>query len=226
MFIHNLVTLPKLAVDTNPLTGRRHYVLPSGKPVPSVTTILDVAAAKSPVLLKWKQRMGEKEANKFAKMMATRGKNLHKICENYLQNMENPSKGFMPDVRAMFAKVKKELDNINNLRCIEGTVYSEKYEFAGTSDTIAEWIRKLSIIDFKTTNSDKEISIEKTDTYFIQEGGYAIAFEEMFGIPVNHGVIIFASNDYGPMVVEKELTPYKEKFINLRKVYQQCVMEN
>jgi hypothetical protein len=230
IFTHNQVILPDIKQLPKDENGDRFYLIPWNssdgvylpsdvKKIPSVTTILS-RMPEPPALKEWQKRLGEKEANRFMRMIASRGTSLHSCIERYLGNDPEPTKGFMPDVKAMFRGLKPLLDqNVNNIRCIEGRVCSIKHLYAGSLDLACSWNTvKSAIIDFKNSNSDKEINIEKCKgKYFIQTAAYAIAFEELTGIPTNFGVILFGSNDYEPMAVESGLTKYKEEWLDLRR---------
>ena len=56
--------LPVLESVTQP-DGKRYYVSPSGKKLPSVTTV--VGAQKKQALLEWRKRVGEEEANQIGR---------------------------------------------------------------------------------------------------------------------------------------------------------------
>ena len=52
--------------------------------------------------------------------------------------------------------MKHILTQINNIHCLETVLYTSKYRLAGQVDCIAEYNGKLSVIDFKTANKEKE----------------------------------------------------------------------
>ena len=81
-FNHNFVEIPKLTqINTD---NRRRYETDTGNLYPSVTTILQKKAA--PWIAKWRERVGEEEANRISRVAATRGTKIHKLCENALRN--------------------------------------------------------------------------------------------------------------------------------------------
>lgn len=215
-FTHNIVELMPLEDITLP-SGIRHYVVPSGKHYPSVTTIL--GSIPNPALEQWKQRMGVEAAEKFAKLMARRGSNLHKIAEQYLLNVENYQKGFMPDVLMMFKSLLPILDNVDNIQAIESPLYSDVFKYAGRTDIIAEYCGVPSIIDFKTTNSDLEFS-DKHVKYFCQCAGYSVAWKELTNLNITQAVLIFASNDFGPTVLIEKI----DKTTSYRKMFLEAVL--
>ena len=72
-------------------------------------------------------------------------------------------------------------------------MYSDKYKIAGRTDLIAEYRDKLSIVDFKTSTSEKKDSYN--ENYYIQTTAYAEMFEELTGKPINQIVILVVTED-------------------------------
>ena len=68
--------------------GKRHYRLPDGSKVPSVTTILDrtAPAEKKQALQNWRNRVGAVKAQEITTEAAGRGTRMHKWLENYVKN--------------------------------------------------------------------------------------------------------------------------------------------
>ena len=90
--------IPNLQSVTQP-DGKRFYTLPSGKVVPSVTTVIGAMKKKS--IMAWRKRVGEEEANRISSQASSRGTNVHTLCEKYLNNEPIP-KDAMPDAAVMF----------------------------------------------------------------------------------------------------------------------------
>lgn len=187
MFNLDLIEFPKLQrIDAE--DGRR-YVTPEGRAYPSVTTVLSKTGDKSG-LDAWRERVGEEEAIKEGRRAANRGTGLHLLCERYIMNETIDLRREMPVPAQLFSQIKPLLSNINNVRGIEVPLYSDFLRIAGTTDLVAEWKGELAIIDYKSSNRNKErVWI---DDYFIQCTIYAIAFEERTGIPINKLVILMA----------------------------------
>ncbi len=188
-FNHNFVEIPKLK-QINTDNGRR-YKTPSGNLYPSVTTILQKKAA--PWIAKWRERVGEEEANRISRVAATRGTKIHKLCENALRNEEEDKSKLSILDQEMYNAFRPLLDDIDNVRAIEQSMYSDHLRLGGQADCIAEYNGTLSIIDFKTSRKRKTRS--SCYDYFIQCSAYAIMFEERTGIPVNQSVIIMAMEE-------------------------------
>ena len=79
----------------------------------------------------------------------------------------------------LFALLKPYLAQIDNVHCLETILYSKKLTIAGQVDCIAEYNGKLSVIDFKTAN--KERNDEWNKNYYMQTAAYAVMYEELFG---------------------------------------------
>ena len=208
-FHHAFVNLPNLKEEY--IDGRRHYRTPEGNVYPSVTTILSRLPNES--LREWQNRVGEDEAKRVSGVSARRGTNLHQVCERYLLNEERPTRGHMPDVQGMFAELKKYIDCIDEIYAIEAQLYSDKHKFAGRCDVIGKFDGYPAIIDFKTTKSEVDSSMDKVKKYFMQLSAYSLAYEERIGVKIDLGVLLFASAETEPSCISADLTKYKELFI-------------
>lgn len=210
-FRHAFVNLPQLTEEY--IDGRRHYKTPEGNVYPSVTTILSRLPNES--LREWQKRVGEEEANRVSKVAARRGTNLHEICERYLLNEERPMRGHMPDVQGMFRELCKHIDRIDEIYAIEAQLYCDTYQFAGRCDVIGTFDGHPAIMDFKTTKSEVDSSMDKVKKYFMQLSAYSLAFEERTGQEINLGVLLFASNETEPSCIQADLSKYKKEFISV-----------
>jgi hypothetical protein len=170
-------------------TGRV-YITPEGKIYPSATTILGAVGDKS-WLDEWRDRIGEKEANKITGQSARRGTELHKILEKYLQNDESYTDIVSPLYRDFFLQVKPIVDaRISYVVNIEAPLYSDKLKIAGTVDLVAYVDGVVSIVDWKNARRFK--TKEDIEGYFIQTWMYAKMFQERTGWPVKQLCIIMA----------------------------------
>ena len=213
-FNHNFVEIPKLK-QINTDNGRR-YQTPTGNLYPSVTTILQKKAA--PWIAKWRERVGEEEANRISRVAATRGTKIHKLCENALRNQdEDKSKLSILD-QEMYNAFRPLLDDIDNVKAIEQSMYSDHLRLGGQADCIAEYNGTLSIIDFKTSRKRKTRS--SCYDYFIQCSAYAIMFEERTGIPVSQSVIIMAMEESEPAVFIATRDEFVPRLLEARDNYE------
>lgn len=172
----------------------RKYKVPGGRLYESITTALGKNPEKKKSLQEWRERIGEREANKISSQAARRGTAVHKIVENYLNNEPTYAWGFMPNIVSMFNDLKPQLDNnIEEIYMQECPLFSHKYKLAGRTDCIAIWDGKLSVVDFKTSTREKKR--EWIEDYFLQGSAYSFMFEEMYGTKIEQIVIIIACEE-------------------------------
>ena len=194
--------------------GTRYYVTPEGNKYPSITTVLSAYNIKE--IMAWRKRVGEEEANKISGKASSRGTRIHTLCEQYLDNKELTFK--TPLDTETFNRFKPVLHRINNIYAQEIRMYSDHLRIAGTVDCVAEFDGKLSIIDFKTSKRLK--NEEDIENYFMQVSGYAVMFEERFGIPVNRIVVAIAVDDEEPQVFIGKRDTYISNLLYFRDLYE------
>lgn len=210
------VELPKITRKTTE-SGRKYFT-PEGNAYPSITTVLGVLNKEG--IQKWRARVGEEEANKISTQAATRGTAVHKLAEDYIDNVPDWNKGHMPNNLFSFNQLKAILDErLNNVWFQEEFLYSDKLRCAGQVDCIAEFDGQLSIVDFKTSRKPKKE--EWITGYFIQASFYAAAFLERTGIPIKQGVILITVDGSEPQVFKVNTYDYLEHFLSVRKKYKE-----
>jgi genome maintenance exonuclease 1 len=186
--------------DYQPLTrttieGKRHYCLPNGSNVPSVTTILDKTKPREAreALANWRKAVGEQRAQEITTEAANRGTRMHAYLEHYiLQEDMKPLPGnpFAHPSWFMAAEIiLKGLCHVDEFWGTEVPVYYSGL-YAGTTDCVGLWKGQPAIMDFKQSNKVKKR--EYIDDYFIQLAAYAAAHNEMHGTKINTGVILMA----------------------------------
>jgi genome maintenance exonuclease 1 len=202
------------------IDGTRYYVGEGESmaiPYPSVTTVLSADKKKKEAIKQWRKRVGEKEATKISTRAANRGTAAHTMIENYVQGIVNEN--IMPLHLSLFNQLKNVADErINNIRCIEGQMYSHYLRCAGTVDMIAEFDGVLSVIDWKTSTRAKRRS--NITNYFMQESAYAVMFEELTDLPVSQLVTVVATEDGEPQVFVEKRDEWINKFIDLRNLFE------
>ena len=189
-------------IKTESIKGKRFYVTPEGNKYPSITTVLSDRNKEG--IRKWRESVGQDVANQVMRQAASRGTAVHTLIENYLNNEELSKQDVLPV--ALFATIKSELDNINNIRIQEGGLYSDYYGVAGRVDCIADYKGVLSVIDFKT--STKEKKEEWIENYFIQGSAYCEMYEERFDQPIDRVVILIVTEDGGIQTFSKRKDDY------------------
>ena len=194
----------ELEATTTP-DGRK-YQTPSGELYESVTTALGRNPEKKKSLMEWRQRVGDKEANRISRLASTRGTAMHTICENYLNNEEDYIGKSMPNAIEMFRAIQPILDKaITKIYMQECSLFSDKYRLAGRVDCIADIMGKLTVVDFKTSMKVKKR--EWVKDYYLQTSAYSFMFEEMYGDKVDQILILIAVQDDNPQVFTGD--PYK-----------------
>jgi len=188
------------------IDGFRFYEI-DGKAYPSVTTVLGIQ--KKQDLQAWRDKIGEKVADWEMGRAARRGKATHTLVEQYIKGLTPSERGVLP--LGLFRLLKPYVDQIDNVHLLETIMYSPKLTIAGQVDCVAEYNGKLSVIDFKTANSErKENWIEN---YFMQCSAYAQMYEEMFGKEIEQVVVLLAAEDGSVASYIKEKKEYMPKLM-------------
>ncbi len=167
-----------------------YYQTPSGLIYPSITTLLQQTQSKEKQqsLQKWREQ--EIASEYITQQAAIIGSETHKLIEKYL-NGEDLLESSLLLSKAHFSNLLPFINKINDIRGIELRLYSNKMKLAGTSDCIANYDGKLSIIDYKTKRSNQKE--EWLTDHFIQATSYGVMFKELTGINVEQLVILVSS---------------------------------
>ena len=182
-------------INRTTIDGKRHYLLPDGRPVPSVTTILDRTKPeeKRLALANWRKRVGEQKAQEITTEAANRGTRMHAYLEHYVltQDMKPlPGNPFAHPSWFMAAQVILEgLCHVDEFWGVEVPVYYSGL-YAGTTDCVGVWKGRPAIMDFKQTNKPKKR--EWIEDYFLQLAAYAAAHNDTHGTAIDTGVILMA----------------------------------
>ena len=211
MFNHVDVELPQLERET--IDGVRYYKVPDNEELLRLVSITSVTSHfNKEIFVKWRKKVGDEEADRITKAATSRGTDMHTLVEDYLHNR------ILSDVQPisdfLFKIAKTDLNRINNIYALEGSLYSKQLGIAGTVDCIAEYDGELAIIDFKTSKKPKPR--EWIEHYFVQCMAYGCMLYELTGISVKKLVIIMACEN-GECVVYEERD--KSKYIKLLTQY-------
>ena len=198
--------------------GKRHYCLPDGNKVPSVTTILDRTKPEEAkqALREWKNRVGVERAQAITTEAANRGTRMHTYLERYVKNDdigEFPTNPFAQPSWFMAAQVILEgLQHVDEYWGCEVPLYYSGL-YAGTTDCVGVWKGQPAIMDFKQTNKPKKR--EWIDDYFLQLAAYAAAHNDTHGTQINTGVILMCAKP-----ADDNATPQYQEFILEPKDFQ------
>jgi len=180
-------------INRETIDGKRHYCLPDGSKVPSVTTILDRTKSeeKRQVLTNWRKRVGEQKAQEITTEAANRGTRMHAYLEHYMLHDDMkplPGNPFAHPSWFMAAEVILQgLCHVDEFWGAEVPVYYSGL-YAGTTDSVGVHDNEPAIMDYKQTNKLKKR--EYIGDYFVQLAAYAQAHNNMHGTDIKKGVIL------------------------------------
>ena len=219
MFNHIDLNLPQLERTT--IDGTRYYFVPDNDELIKLFSITSVTSHKNrQFFANWRKKVGEEEADKITRQATSRGTDMHTLVEHLLKNEDLPE--VQPLSQFLFKIAKPDLNRINNVYALEGSLYSKVLGIAGTVDCIGEFDGELAIIDFKTSKKPKPR--EWIEHYFVQCMAYGCMLYELTGISVKKLVIIMSCEN-GECVVYEErdkskyiklLTEYIKEFVNYK----------
>ena len=203
-----LIQSPYEYMDMSRETSETGRVYLNGKErLHSVTTVLSKTRPENDSLQKWRERVGEEEAERIRKEAADRGTEMHGILERQL--LEGSIWDYYPDTPEKKRAYKMacvimdqgfpSIDQVYG--CEVSLYYPGKY--AGTADVIGKHLGEEAIMDFKQTNTPNRRRSYLWD-YFQQLAAYALAHNELFGTQIKKGVIMMCSVDcfYQEFVLE------------------------
>ena len=215
-FIHEEIDLGYSDLDSVTKTKGRHYVDPDGNKYPSITTVLSILSREA--IQKWRERVGEEEANRISRVASSRGTKIHNIIEKYIANDPEYLQGEMPHNIQTFKDIQPIVDqNLSKVYSIEAPLYSKHLGVAGRVDCVGVWNGKDSIIDWKTSRKEKKK--EWISNYFMQAAAYAIMWEERTGMPIKQLVVAIAG-DTGPQVFIEDRDNWTAELINTISEYK------
>jgi|TARA_R100000455_G_C6270593_1_gene126479 genome maintenance exonuclease 1 len=214
-FKRDIIEFPKLKRIT--VNGTRHYIQEgreSSTPYPSVTSI--TAQKNKEAIKQWRKRVGEAKANAITTKAARRGTKAHILIEQYISGLEVEQS--MPTEFELYKKFHETAnESIDNIRSIEGQMYSDYLRVAGTVDLVAEYNGKLSVIDWKTSLKPKKE--EWIHSYYMQAAAYAVMFEENTKLPISQLVVIIGCESGELQIFTAKRDDWIHKFIELREIY-------
>lgn len=176
---------PLELIDETKESGRT-YITPEGNKYPSITTLLKYLSEDA--IKQWQKRVGKKQAEKIRKQASNRGSLMHDIIEAYVKGEDLSD--YSRSQKYLFKIVKKHLNKMDKIICLENPLYSDKLGVAGRVDCVGDYNGELSVIDFKTSKKKKKK--EWLKGYFFQATFYAQCLYELYGIKIKKLVLIVA----------------------------------
>jgi hypothetical protein len=199
---------------TNNIIWRKEFIFPTSSraivnkerlydigqdKLPSVTTILAATQSeeKKASLEAWRQRLGAEAADKVRDDAAARGTVMHHIIESWLTDqghLDLTDTGQQAHTMADLI-IKKGLENrLTEIYGVEPTVFHGGMGYAGATDFIGVHDGELIIGDFKQSNKPKRR--EWITDYKLQMAAYALAFQDMFNIPIGKAINFICTRDF------------------------------
>jgi genome maintenance exonuclease 1 len=206
--------------------GKRHYTLPDGSKVPSVTTVLDKTKPEESriALANWRKAVGEKKAQEITTEAASRGTRMHKWLETYVKEGSLALPGTNPYSQQSHAMANVIIfeglkTNVSEFWGVEVPLYYSGL-YAGTTDCVGVWKGKPAILDFKQTNKPKKR--EYISDYFLQLTAYALAHNKTHGTSIDTGIILMcsANNEYQEFELEsKDFAYWEDQWLKRLELY-------
>jgi genome maintenance exonuclease 1 len=197
----------------------RVYMDEEGNEYPSITSVLSILSKEG--IMKWRERVGEEEANRISGQAIAKGNKVHNLLEMYVGNelqrgllQEAP----MPYIMEIFNSIQPIINkNLSKVYATEQRLHSKHLKVAGTVDCVGVWNGKNSIIDWKTSNKWKKK--EWVSNYFMQCAGYSIMWEELTKMPITQLVVCIAG-DQGPQIFIEHRDNWDKELIETINKYK------
>ena len=198
----------------------------AGFRLPSVTSILSRTKDQG-FLKKWREKVGDKEADRIMNLSSVRGTAMHKYLESYItevgyEDLTDTGK----QAKTMAEKVVElGLAPIDEYYGSEVTMYYPGL-YAGQTDLVCIHDGKDAIVDFKQANRPKRE--EWIDDYKLQIAAYAMAHDYVYNSTIEKGVIMVCTPDlyYQEFIVEGvELRNWKHKFLKRLNMYHDLIFD-
>ena len=172
--------------------GSRTYDI-DGKPLPSVTTILDKTKDQD-YIIKWKKRVGVDEASRIKNLSSKRGTAMHKFIEKHLEGTGyDDATPVGREAKPMARKIIE--DGLAPLEEVWGSEVTLYYPdlYAGTTDLVGIYNGLETLIDYKQSNRPKQR--EWITDYFLQVGAYCLAHDYLYGTRIKQAIIMVCTPD-------------------------------
>jgi len=205
--------------------GSRTYTV-NGFNLPSVTTILNRTKDQG-FLKKWRDKVGENEAQRIFNLSSKRGTAMHKFLEKHILDAGYED---LTDIgvqaKPMAQKIiKVGLTPVSEYYGSEVTLYYPGL-YAGTTDLVCRHNDLDTIIDFKQSTRPKEEAW--IEDYYLQIAAYAMAHDYIHGSNIEQGIIMVCTPDLYYQEFKFSgliLRDWKHKFLKRLDEYYEIVKE-
>ena len=188
----------------------------------SPTRVLDRTTDKT-FLEKWRQKVGEEEANRIMNRSMAIGKSMHSYIEGKIKGhdlvLQNEYKDVASDLGDLI--INKGLKGkLEEYWGAEAHVHFGYY-YRGIVDLVGIYEGEPCVIDFKQKRKSQRQYYDSISNYFTQAAAYGMAHNKMFKTNIKKGVILLATHDHKFQVFEvkgKEWNKHCRDFLSrLRK---------
>jgi len=199
--------------------GARTYDV-AGMKLPSVTTVL--AKTKDQTYIqRWKDKIGEKQAEYIKNYSSKRGTAMHKFLEKHIKDTGyDDLTPIGQEAKSMALKIIEiGLPPISEYYGSEVTVHYPGL-YAGSTDLVCMHNDMETIVDFKQSNRPKQE--EWIKDFCLQIGAYAMAHDYIYGSKIKQGVIMICTPDlyYQEFKFQdEELRDWKHTFLSRLDMY-------
>ncbi|MBD1862220.1 MULTISPECIES: PD-(D/E)XK nuclease family protein [Trichocoleus] len=185
--------LPHYTAKTVRENGKQYYVNAQGRRLPSVTTILNATKpqAHREALANWRDRVGAAEATRISGAASRRGTGTHKQIQRYLSG---EAVVCSETVQPYWDSVAPVLQEIHQIRLVEGFVFHEDLGYAGQVDCVASYQGVPCVCEWKTADKPKQ-TIERLYDYPLQLVAYLGAANQLYQdheLNLAHGLLVVA----------------------------------
>ena len=222
---YNYPSLERIEKDVG-----RHYLDSNNNPVPSVTTVLSNTSKSKDGLIQWRNRVGDKEAERVIKQSTDIGTAVHEGIEKYLLNQQWDNFIESPDQLLAKKMTQKFInDGLNGISEVWGLEVGLMLDnlYAGTADCVGKYNAIPTLIDFKTAKKIKKR--EWIEDYFLQGCAYANAHNVMFDTDIQQIVILMVDRDLifqefyvRPTEFSYLTKKWKSRLIEFNNKYNSC----
>ena len=205
--------------------GSRTYDV-QGMKLPSVTTVL--ANTKDQTYLRrWKEKVGDEEAERIKNYSSKRGTSMHKFLEKHITG-----KGYN-DLTEIGKEAKPMAQKIIEIGLVPisewyGSEIMIHYPglYAGSTDLACLHNDMETIIDFKQANRPK--NPEWIEDYYLQIAAYAMAHDYIYGSSIRQGIIMVCTPDLYFQEFrfqDHEMREWKHKWLKRLDEYYEIMRE-
>ena len=199
--------------------GTRIYDI-LGVKLPSVTTIL-AKTKNQEYIQRWRNKVGNDEANRIYNLSSKRGTTMHKFLEKYIEgegyeDLTEIGKEAKPMAQKI---IDVGLTPVSEYYGSEVTLYYLGL-YAGATDLICRHNDLETVVDFKQANRPKQK--DWIEDYFLQVAAYAMAHDYLFKSEIKQAIIMVCTPDlyYQEFKIQgTELRDWKHKWLKRLNQY-------